>query len=71
LRTIAGIVVRPAIFEARHRRSPRIRTYRPSAPGRTEIGWITPFARIEAANSSSVVATKSSEAGSFLAKYRV
>ena len=36
----------PAGFEARHRRSPSTSTYRPAVPGRTTIGWTTPFTLI-------------------------
>ena len=53
-RTIAGIVVFPASFEARHRRSPSTSTYRPAVPGRTTIGWTTPFTLIESARSPSI-----------------
>ena len=52
--TSAEIVSRPAIFEARQRRSPATSWNLALPRGRTRIGWRTPCSRIDAASSSSV-----------------
>ena len=50
--TMAGIVSRSAIVDARHRRSPAMSSnFEPL--GRTRIGWSTPCSRIESASSVS------------------
>src|SRR5579883_2478145 len=50
-RTSAGISASPARRAARQRRSPAISSNRPPAMARTTIGWISPWALIEAASS--------------------
>src|SRR4051812_16109632 len=52
--TSAGMVSRPAAFDARQRRSPAMSWYSSSSSGRTRIGCRTPCSRIDAASSSSV-----------------
>ena len=49
--TMAGISRMPASFAARQRRSPAMSWNRPSAAGRTRIGWSTPCSVMEAASS--------------------
>ena len=50
LSTSAGIVGRPAIYEARQGRSPAISWYPPAERGWTMIGCSTPRSRIESAS---------------------
>src|SRR3954451_8349929 len=52
--TSAGIVGRPAICDARQRRSPAMSWNRFSSRGRTRMGWRTPCSRMLAASSWSV-----------------
>src|ERR1700678_3213396 len=56
-----GISCRPAICEARQRRSPAMISKRSCAPrtGRTTIGWITPCCLIESASSLSSASANS------------
>ena len=46
-RTMAGMVVLPAAWDARQRRSPMMSWYRPPASSRTTTGCTTPVAAID------------------------
>ena len=58
VRTMAGIVLSPATFEARQRRSPATILYLPSSFV-TTIGWSTPCSLMEAAKALIASSSKS------------
>src|ERR1700730_12059921 len=60
-RTVAGIVLLAASFDARKRRAPATNSYMPASPsgaGRTRIACKTPCNRMLSANSRSLVSSK-------------